>query len=250
MTPGAGRFEGRHALITGAAHGIGAATCRRLVAEGAHVIVADIDLPGAELLAAALGSSASAHVLDVGDPDAWAILAADLTDSLTAGLDVVVNNAFTLDVAPASELALESWERQIAVDLSSVFHSVKMFLPMLTERGGAMVNVSSVHAVAGYPGHPAYAAAKGGVAALTRQLSADYGDRVRFNAVLPGAIDTRVWEGADEADRLHHAGLAAMRRLGKPEEVAAAIAFLASDDASYVCGATLTVDGGLTSSRF
>lgn len=240
------RFTGKRALVTGGANGIGAATCRRLVEEGAQVLVADIDDAGTGRLVAELGHAAQSVHLDVADATSWDALAGAEPD----GVDVVVNNAFTVTVRPAGELAPPDWDRQLAVDLTSVYHSVRVFLPSLIERHGAVVNVASVHAVAGYRGHPAYAAAKGGVTALTRQLSADYGARVRFNAVLPGAIDTRVWDGADAAERAHHAALAAMGRFGQPGEVAAAIAFLASDDASYVCGACLTVDGGLTTARY
>jgi glucose 1-dehydrogenase len=240
------RFVGKRALVTGGANGIGAATCRRLVDEGAYVLVADVDDEGARRLVAELGSAARAVHLDVADAASWDALGTAEAD----GVDVVVNNAFTVTVQPAGELAPGDWDRQLAVDLSSVYHSVRTFLPSLIDRHGAVVNVASVHAVVGYRGHPAYAAAKGGVTALTRQLSADYGAQVRFNAVLPGAIDTRVWDGADAAERAHHAGLAAMNRFGRPAEVAAAIAFLASDDASYVCGACLTVDGGLTTARY
>lgn len=240
------RFAGKRALVTGGANGIGAATCRRLVDEGAQVIVGDIDDAGAARLASELGPAARWVHLDVADAASWDALAG----ATAGGVDVVVNNAFTVTVRPAGELSPLDWERQLAVDLSSVYHSVRAFLPSLIDRHGAVVNVASVHAVVGFRGHPAYAAAKGGVTALTRQLSADYGAHVRFNAVLPGAIDTRVWDGADEDELAHHAGLAAMGRFGRPAEVAAAVAFLASDDSSYVCGACLTVDGGLTTTRY
>lgn len=244
------RFQDKVAIVTGGANGIGAATCQRLVAEGATVVVADVDAAGAERLADKLGPSAHAAPLDVADPDSWATLASWICSSGPRGVDVVVNNAFTVTVQPAADLAPADWDRQLAVDLSSVYYCVRTFLPMMTARRGAVVNVSSVHALVGYRGHPAYAAAKGGVAALTRQLAAEYGATVRFNAVLPGAIETRVWDGATPEELAHHAQLAPVGRLGRPEEVAAAIAFLASADASYVSGACLAVDGGLTTSRF
>jgi NAD(P)-dependent dehydrogenase (short-subunit alcohol dehydrogenase family) len=249
--PDGRRFAGLTALVTGGAHGIGAATCRRLAAEGAEVVVADLDLPAAEELAAEFGDRGRAVRLDAGDPVSWDALAESVHSADgPGGVDVVVNNAFSLVVRPAGELSPADWDRQIAVDLSAVYHCVRVLLADLVERRGAVVNVASVHAVTGYPGHPAYAAAKGGVVALTRQLSAEYGASVRFNAVLPGAIQTRIWSDATPEDIAHHAGLAAVKRLGRPEEVAAAIAFLASGDASYISGACLTVDGGLTTSVF
>jgi glucose 1-dehydrogenase len=245
------RFAGLTALVTGGAHGIGAATCRRLASEGAVVVVADLDVDAAEALAVELGDRGRAVRLDVGDPTSWDALAAWVEGAGgPGGFDVVVNNAFALVVKPAGELSPADWDRQIAVDLSAVYHCIRVLLDGLVERRGAVVNVASVHAVMGYPGHPAYAAAKGGVVALTRQLSAEYGASVRFNAVLPGAIRTRLWDAATPEDVAHHSGLAAAKRLGRPEEVAAAIAFLASSDASYVSGAGLTVDGGLTTSVF
>ena len=244
------RFDGKNALVTGGAHGIGAATCRRLVAEGATIVVADIDGESAARLAAELGPAATGYGLDVADPTAWDRLGRWLADEGPGPLDVLVTNAYTLTVQPAMELALADWDRQIAVDLSSVYYAVRTLGPMLIARSGAVVCVSSVHAVVGYRGHPAYAAAKGAITALVRQLAADYGHQVRFNAVLPGAIDTRAWDGVDQEERDRHAALAAAGRMGQPEEVAAAIAFLASQEASYICGASLLVDGGLTTSKF
>lgn len=244
------RFQGTRAVVTGGAHGIGAASCHRFVAEGGEVVVADTDAAAAEQLAEELGSAARSWTIDVSDEHAWSRLRRHLVETGDGALDVLVNNAFTVTVRPAGELAASEWERQIGVDLSAVYHSVYSLLPLLQSARGAVVNVASVHAVLGYPGHPAYAAAKGGVVALTRQLSAEYGMNVRFNSVLPGAIRTRIWDDANEQERDHHAALAAQGRLGKPEEVAAAIALLGSDDASYISGSCLTVDGGLTSSCY
>lgn len=244
------RSDGKNALVTGGAHGIGAATCRRLVAEGANVVVADIDGEAAARLAAELGDAAVGYGIDVADPVAWDRLGRWLADEGPGTLDILVTNAYTLTVRPALDLAPADWDRQIAVDLSSVYYAVRALGPMLISQGGAVVCVSSVHAVVGYRGHPAYAAAKGAINALVRQLSADYGQQVRFNAVLPGAIDTRAWDGVDQEERDRHAALASAGRMGRPEEVAAAIAFLASEEASYICGASLVVDGGLTTSKF
>lgn len=243
------RFTDRVALVTGAGQGIGAAVARRLAAEGARVIVADIDRKTAVDVADGLPIPGWAVDMDVADSGAWDRLGEWITEG-PGTLDVLVNNAYTLTVAAAGELTVSDWDRQIAVDLSAFYHSVRALLPLLTAARGAVVTVSSVHALLGYPGHPAYAAAKGGVTALTRQLAADYGATVRFTAVLPGAIATTSWDGATPDEVAHHANLTATKRLGRPEEVAAAVAFLASDDASYICGASLVVDGGLTSTCF
>jgi glucose 1-dehydrogenase len=242
------RFDGRTALVTGGASGIGAATVRRLVAEGAAVVIGDVDQEKAAELAAAVGGHVVACRLDVAVSDSWAELAAVVAERF-GGLDVVVNNAFYRVVSPAADLAEDEWERQIAVGLGAIYHSVRALLPMLRQRHGCMVNVSSVHALAGWLGHPAYAAAKGGMLSLTRQLAVEYGPEVRFNAVLPGSILTPVWDGLDESELSKAADRTALGRLGRAEEVAAAVVFLASDDASYITGSSLLVDGGLMASR-
>jgi len=241
------RFDGMRALVTGAAHGIGASTCRRLADEGAAVFVADIDSAAAAQLANEFGPAATATATDVGDPTACSELARGFADGGDGGLDVLVNNAFTVTINPAGQLAAADWEREIDLNLSGVYHGVHALLPLLHRSRGAVVNVSSVHAVVGYPGHPGYAAAKGGGTPLTRQLCADYTTAVGFHAVLPGAIHTRIWNNVSETDKTHHAARAAEKRLGTPEEMATAIAFLSSEDASYITGACLAVDGGLTS---
>ena len=230
------------ALVTGAARGIGAACAHRLAADGHRVVLADLDLAAAEEVAGALpGTGHAAVLLDAGDPASWRALAA-----VHPTVDAIVNNAFTVVRSRAHELAEDDWDRQIAVDLSAVYHSVRAYGAALLERGGTIVNVASVHAVLGYSAHPAYAAAKGGVVALTRQLAVDYGPAVRVNAVLPGPIRTRIWDDVDEdGHRLAAAGTA-LQRMGRPEEVAAVVGFLCSADASYVTGTAIPVDGGCT----
>ncbi|MCW2741265.1 MAG: family oxidoreductase [Blastococcus sp.] len=230
------------ALVTGAAHGIGAACARRLARDGHQVILADVDVATAEEAAGRLpGSGHRAVLLDAGDPGSWRAVARD-----HPVVDVVVNNAAVVVRTRAHELLEEDWDRQIAVDLSSVYHSVRAYGAALLERGGAIVNVASIHAVLGYPSHPAYAAAKGGVVALTRQLAVDYGPAVRVNAVLPGPILTRVWDAVDEGGQRQAAAGTALQRMGRADEVAAVVGFLASADASYVTGAAIPVDGGAT----
>lgn len=241
-------FAGRVALVTGAAAGIGAATARRFAADGASVILADIDGTGAERVAAEIresGREASAVRCDVSSPSDWQAVAG-LVRERYRRLDIVHNNAFAIEYAPAHLLSERSWERQIAVDLSSVYLSVRTFLSDLKAVRGSIVNTSSVHALLGFPSHPAYAAAKGGIIALTQQLAVEYGPEIRVNCVLPGPILTAAWEALSAEEMDHAVAGTAAGRMGRPEEVAAAVAFLASDDASYITGASLLVDGGYT----
>ena len=245
------RFSEKRVLITAAASGIGLASARRFAEEGAGVVLADID---AERLDAAVESLRQVSrqvygiVADVGDQHAVHELVERAVNCL-GGLDVLVNNAGFGAYARVTELSQERWQRVLDVSLSSVFHAAKAAMPHLCEAHGCMVNTASISGLAGDYGFAAYAAAKGGVVNLTRTLALDHArEGVRVNAVCPGLVATPLTQKFQEREALmaayrDHIPLA---RPAEPAEIAGAIAFLSSADASYITGINLPVDGGLT----
>jgi NAD(P)-dependent dehydrogenase (short-subunit alcohol dehydrogenase family) len=236
------RFSGTTAVVTGAASGIGAATARRLADEGASVVLGDIDDARGAALARELGPRARFVRCDVATPEGWEAL--HRAAAATGGAHLLVSNAALQVKAPVHELPQELWQRHLDVGLTAAYLGVRAFVADLGGHAGSLVLVSSVHAVAGMPGHPAYAAAKGGLMALTRQLAVEYGPRVRVNCVVPGPILTPAWDTVPEEARRRSVAQTAAGRFGRPEEVASAIAFLASADATYITGTSLVVDGG------
>jgi len=235
------RFSGKVATVTGASSGIGAATARRLAAEGAQVLLADVDCERGEAVAESVGGTFLR--CDVSSADDWAALREALL--LRWGrLDVLHCNAAVDRPAPAHELPEADWEHVVAVGLKATYLGVRALVDLLRASEGSVVLTSSVHALAGLPGHPAYAAAKGGLCSLARQLAVEYGPAVRVNCVLPGPVLTPMWDRVGEAERELTARATVAGRLGRPEEVASAVAFLASAEASYITGTSLVVDGG------
>jgi 2-hydroxycyclohexanecarboxyl-CoA dehydrogenase len=246
------RLEGKVALVTGGASGIGAATARRLAAEGARVAIADLDVAGAGDVAGEVDGAAVE--MDVADVESVRAGVAAATDAV-GPLDVVVNNAGTDRFGWFTATDEGMWDVVLGVNLRGVLAVTHAILPAMHERGGgSIVNVASEAGRVGSQGSAAYSAAKAGVIGFTKAIareSARYG--VRCNAVAPGPIDTPLLNAApvqlgELGARLRQGMIdaTALRRIGQPDEVAAVIAFLASDEASYVTGQTLNVSGGLS----
>ncbi|MCZ4535959.1 SDR family NAD(P)-dependent oxidoreductase [Gordonia terrae] len=240
------RFTDRVALITGAGSGIGAATAYRLASEGASVVVTDIDSTGKQVVSELVGAGREATwvQLDVASGDDWDA-ATDVVRRHFGRLDVLVNNAGLGDLRTIEDSSLDDYSRIISIMQTGVFLGVKATGDLLKESKGNVVNVSSMFGVVGALGlSPAYHAAKGAVASMTRGLAVNWGSAgIRVNAILPGFVDTPLIGGADITPMT---AATPLQRAGTAEEVAAAIAFLASDDAAFVIGAALAVDGGYT----
>jgi NAD(P)-dependent dehydrogenase (short-subunit alcohol dehydrogenase family) len=249
------RFEQQVALVTGAASGIGRALAQRLVAEGAAVVAVDITEAALQTLVSELqeqGARITACTANVAsDSDVEAMLT---TATSTFGrLDILCNNAGIMDLmAPVAEVPLELWERVLAVDLNGPFLACRRAIPIFLEQGGgSIVNTASEAGLRGGAAGTPYTVAKHGVVGLTRSIAFHYGERgIRCNAVCPGAVATAIGVGAGAPNET---GLkrvypfiqgSAPSRIASPEEIAAAIAFLASREASYINGAILPVDGG------
>jgi NAD(P)-dependent dehydrogenase (short-subunit alcohol dehydrogenase family) len=251
-----GRLEGKVCLITGAGSGIGRASALRFAREGARVVVADVDrAAGAETakLIRAEGGTASAATADVSDPAAAQRLA-DETAATEGRIDVLFNNAGISGVGTAHETSVELFDKVMAVNVRGVFLVSKFVVPYMIEaRRGSIINMSSTIAEIGLAQRASYAASKGAVLALTRAMQVDYAPfGIRVNALLPGTIHTPFVEKyLRESYPDPEEGLKAIRKrqlssdLGKPEDVASAALFLASDESSFVMGSGLFVDGGV-----
>ena len=244
------RLEGRVALVTGAASGIGKATAKRLAEEGAAVLVTDIQEEAGEATVAELreaGGRAAFLRHDVASESEWEAACAKAVEEF-GGLDILVNNAGMGDILPLEETTLEGWERTIAVDQTGVFLGMKVAAPHLKQSEHAsVVNISSIFGTSGGFGvSPAYHAAKGAVRTLTKNVALHWATSgIRVNSIHPGFIATPILEqsrGTEIWDGM--TALTPMGHLGAPEDIAAGVAYLASDDAAFVTGLELYIDGG------
>lgn len=257
MSNGKGRVADKVALVTGAASGLGKATAERLAGEGAAVVVADIRGEPAEAVAAAIrqsGGRATARQLDVSNETDWSAAVAD-AESAFGKLDVLVNNAGTADGTWIHKLSLDRWRKVMAINLDGVFLGIKYGAEAMKRcGGGSIVNISSVAGLVGIAeGASAYCASKGGVTLLTRAAALEFAllkSNIRVNSVHPGYMQTPMLEGVINAYREPDAARDALMRneplgrFGEPKDIANAVLYLASDEAAYVTGTQLTVDGG------
>jgi cyclopentanol dehydrogenase len=244
-------LQGKVAIITGAAQGLGLSHARLMVRHGARVVVADVQSERGERAAASLvadGAEAVFHRLDVTSPADWARAVAK-TCAAWGRIDILVNNAAVLGSTRNIEDEDDgSWDHAIAVNQRGVWYGMRAVIPsMRSAGGGSIVNVSSINGLVGADGHVAYQASKGAVRMLTKNAAITYAkDNIRVNTVSPGVVDTDMAHAAGDDSDDEFIRATPLGRLARPEEVSAAVVFLASDQASYITGADLVVDGGYT----
>ena len=246
-----GRLEGRVAVITGAAAGIGAACAERFALEGARIAGLDVAKPDEATWRAVVEAApdSSFHEVDVRDEEALAAIIADVGERM-GRIDALVNAAGVAGGGAVHQLDREEWDRVLDINLKGTFLACKHVLQrMLAQESGSIVNVASVEGLEGFEGGSAYNASKGGVVLLTRNLSIDYGRKgIRVNCICPGLIQTNMTAGIFTEDMKEHLDrfidAHQLGRVGRPDEIAAAALFLVSDDASFVTGHPLVVDGG------
>jgi NAD(P)-dependent dehydrogenase (short-subunit alcohol dehydrogenase family) len=244
------RLEGRVAIVTGAASGIGKATAQRLAVEGAAVLVTDIAVEGGEATVAEItgaGGKAAFVKHDVTSVDEWESACAKAVDAF-GGLDILVNNAGMGDVKPIEDTTVEEWDRTVAIDQTGVFLGMKIAAPHLkASEHASVINISSIFGASGGFGvSPAYHAAKGAVRTLTKNVALHWStEGIRVNSIHPGFIETPILEAARGTEIWDGmTALTPMGRLGQPDDIAAGVAYLASDDAAFVTGLELYIDGG------
>lgn len=245
------RFENKVVIVTAAASGIGLAAAKRFASEGANLVICDLDLDMLKTHASSMDlpdSKLGVARVDVSKPQELETFIAD-TAKRFGGLDILVNNAGVGAFGYITEITPEIWDYVIATTLSSVFYASRAALPHLIKRKGNIVNTASISGLVADVGFAAYNAAKGGVVNLTRAMAIDHAsDGVRVNAICPGVTETgsTEWMHNHPAIMKGFADRLPMGRMGTSEEMAGAILFLASEDASYITGTNLVIDGGLT----
>jgi len=245
-----GRVAGKVAIVTGAASGIGESTAKRLATEGAAVCVADVDEVNGKRVSGeieAVGGRALFVKTDL-SKTAQIKRMIERTEKKFGRLDILHNNAIWFQHGSATELDEKGWDLTLNVGLKAIFIAAKYGIPVMQKTGGgAIVNTASVHSLVSFATCTAYDSAKAGVLGLTRVLALDYGPDVRVNAVLPGAILTPLWDNlkVPPKERRRYANMVPAKRLGTGEDIANAVLYLTSDEASFVTGTSLVVDGGL-----
>ncbi len=250
------RLSREMAVVSGAGSGIGQATALRLAREGAKVLAVDIAEPGlAETAALAIDQELSLATLvkSVADADAPEAIF-DCARKTLGGISLLVNNAGIGGSHRAENTTDEEFDRFLSVNLRSVFRMSRAAVGRMRGQGGAIVNIASIYGMTGFPGTAGYAVTKAGVIGLTMQMAADYGPRgIRVNAISPGLIETGMTRhriASDARFRSLMLGMTPLGRVGKPEDIAAAVAFLGSADAAFITGQVLTVDGGWLTTRY
>lgn len=240
MSRNEGRVQGKAAIVTGGAKGMGAATVRRLVAEGASVALADIDLVAARELRSELGEAVIVVDLDVRSPESWE-RAVELTVERFGTVDILVNNAGIAEPAPFEQWDVARLQRALDVNLIGTFNGIQAVVPVMKEAGGgAIVNLGSVGGLQGVPMLSGYVASKWAVRGLTRTTALELGAYgVRVNAVHPGQIETPMTDGV-----VFETNQIALGRVGRPDDIASIVLFLASDDAAFITGSEIAGDGG------
>ncbi|TCM89145.1 NAD(P)-dependent dehydrogenase (short-subunit alcohol dehydrogenase family) [Paenibacillus sp. BK033] len=244
------RFENKAAIVTGGASGIGEATVRAFAAEGAKVVIADFSDRGAAVSEELNGQGFDTLFVKTNVAEEASVKAMVAATVKKYGrLDILFANAGIGAQGVTHELSMKDWQRMIDINLTGVFLCDKYAIDQMLKQGtgGVVVNCGSIHSHVARSTIPAYSAAKGGVKLLTQSTAIAYAQQnIRVNAVCPGYIDTPLIQGGSEEARQYLINLHPMGRLGKPEEIAKSVLFLASEDASFITGTTLTVDGGYT----
>jgi NAD(P)-dependent dehydrogenase (short-subunit alcohol dehydrogenase family) len=242
------RLDGKHALVTGGASGIGEATCRELSRAGASVIVADINYEGAKSLAASLANATPLY-LDVIRQESIRAAVSGIDN-----LDILVNNAGIANVGDITKVDPEDFDRVMEVNVKSVYLVTRAFLPLLLASHGSIVNIGSVAGQVGIKQRFAYCTSKGAVIAMSRQLAVEYPKELRVNCICPGTVQTPFVEGYLEKYHAHEKDKVRVElnarqpigRVGRPEEIASLVRYVCSDEAAFMTGALLPIDGGWT----